>query len=71
MKAPTYVRYTGGDFVFDYLVWRTVFRSMNVSLARNLVSRPSSHGGGGRFGGGGFGGGFGGGGFGGGGGRSC
>ncbi|MDE5896511.1 MAG: DUF2207 domain-containing protein, partial [Clostridia bacterium] len=37
MKAPAYVRYSGTDFLFDYLLWRTVFRTMNTSLAHNLV----------------------------------
>lgn len=71
VKAPSYMRNSSADFVFDYFMWRTMFRTMNASLVRNMVSRPSSKGGGGKFGSGGFGGGFGGGGFGGGGGRSC
>lgn len=74
VAPPSYMRYSGTDFVFDYLIWRSVFRSMNTNLVRNMVSRPSSSGRSGRFGGfggggGGFGGGFGGGGFGGGGSR--
>lgn len=73
MQKPAYMTYSGADFVFDYLIWRTLFRSMSISLVRNMVSRPSSSGRSGRFGGfgggGHFGGGFGGGGFGGGGSR--
>lgn len=74
MAPPSYMHYSGTDFVFDYLIWRSLFRSMNTTLVRNMISRPSSSGRSGRFGGfggggGGFGGGFGGGGFGGGGSR--
>ncbi len=70
LKPPTYASYNTTNFVFDCMVWNSLFRSMNSNLARNMVSRPSSssHAGGH---GGGFGGGFGGGGFGGGGGRGC
>lgn len=75
MQKPKYMNYSGADMVFDYLIWRSLFRSMNTSLVRNMVSRPSSSGRSGRFGGfgggGHFGGGFGGGGFGGGGSRGC
>ncbi|MDE7297004.1 MAG: DUF2207 domain-containing protein, partial [Clostridia bacterium] len=75
MQKPKYMNYSGTDMVFDYLIWRSLFRNMNTTLVRNMVSRPSSSGRSGRFGGfgggGHFGGGFGGGGFGGGGSRGC
>lgn len=61
MDPPSYASYGIGDFVFDYLIWSSVFRSLNLGLAKSMISKPSSSGGGGRFGGG----------FGGGGGRGC
>ncbi len=70
MQPPSYASCNTANFVFDCMMWNALFRSLNGSLARNMVSKPSSsaHAGGH---GGGFGGGFGGGGFGGGGGRGC
>lgn len=68
MTPPSYLY--GTSNLYDFVVWNSVFRSMNRTFSSNLVSRPSSSGSGFNSGGG-FGGGFGGGGFGGGGGRGC
>lgn len=69
MQPPSYLYYNSGDFVFDFLIWNSMFRAMNSNFAKTMMSRPSSSGNG--HIGGGFGGGFGGGGFGGGGMRGC
>ena len=68
LTPPTWCSYTTGDFVFDLIVWNSMFRAMGRGFAQNMISRPSTHGNG--FGGGHFGG-HGGGGFGGGGMRGC
>ncbi len=70
MKPPAYMKYSVTDSVFNFIVWNSMFRSLNRNLARSMTSRPSSSGNG-RISRGGFGGGFGGGGFGGGGMRGC
>lgn len=68
MQPPAY--FCGGRFdLFDVLLFHDLFRTMDLSLSRSMVSRPNSAGGGHIKGG--FGGGFGGGGFGGGGMRGC
>jgi len=69
MRPPVYMR-NNSSLAFDLVVWNSMFRSMNKTMAANMISKPSSSGSG-VNGGGGFGGGFGGGGFGGGGGRGC
>lgn len=69
LSPPAYCYYNAGDALFDAVFYSHLFRTVNFTMGKTFVSRPSSSGGGGHFGGG-SGGGFGGGGFGGGGGRS-
>lgn len=69
MPAPSYMRGSLADDVVSVVLWSHMFRSLNASMSRTMISRPSQSGSG-SFGGG-SGGGFGGGGFGGGGGRGC
>ena len=44
VPAPSYVVY-GNNFVFDFLIWNTMFHSMTRNFSNTFVSRPSSAGG--------------------------